>query len=220
MKIIALLIILTALIFSGCSTPATPVPPAISEEPLPTAIPPTATVEPSPTVPPANFTITGRIDNLGEFGDQIVAGSLLQLVHLPGTAITDQTVALDIAFNEDGIINIITDSASIPVPADGNFIFELESLEPGLYLVIVQFPYIEGNWVIVMALTTSNEGEVAVTTGDLEYNETTNQFIRRLTIPAENFATFALADIPANAQVPFQYDFGAVFISKLPVRYP
>jgi hypothetical protein len=220
MKITALLIILTALIFSGCSTPPTSVPPAISEEPLPTAIPPTATVEPSPTVPPANFTITGRIDNLGEFGEQIVAGSSLQLVHLPGTAITDPTVALDIAFNEDGVINIITDSASIPVPADGNFIFKLESLEPGPYLVVLQFPYIDGNWVNVMTLTKSNVGEVAVTTGDLEYNETTNQFIRRLTISAENFATFALADIPANAPLPFQYDFGAVFISKLPVRYP
>jgi len=206
-KNISFIVVLAALVLSACGAPATP-------------IPPTATLEPSPTPPPANFTIMGRIANLGEFSEHIVSGSSLQLVHLSGTTVTNQPVALSVAFSEDGTINVVSDLASIPVPTDGFFTFELESLEPGIYLVVLQFPYIEGARVNVIALTNSSEGEVAVTTGGLEYNETTNQFIRYLSISTENIAKIAMVEIPANSQVPFQYGFGEVFISKLPVRYP
>lgn len=203
--------------FAAPTPTLTPTPmPAQTPTSTPTPIPPPPTLTPIP----ANFTIMGRIANLGKFSEHVVEGSSLQLVHLSDEAITNQQVLISLAFNEDGTINIVSDSARTPVPTDGFFTFEFESLEPGIYLVVLQFPYIEGSWVNIMALTNNDEGELAVWTGDLKYNATTNQFIRYLSLSPENSAKIAMIAIPADSQSPFLYDFGEVFMSKLPVRYP
>lgn len=196
------------------SKPPTPTPTPVP--PTPTPIPPT----PTPTAIPASFTITGRIANLGEFSEYIVEGSSLQLVRLSDEAIANQQVMLSLAFSADGTMEVVSDLAKIPVPLDGFFAFELESLEPGMYLVVVQLAYSEGSWANIMALTIQNEGELAVVRGDLKYKEATDQFIRYISLSQENSMKIAMFEIVADAQTPLQYDFGEVFISKLPVRVP
>jgi hypothetical protein len=49
------------------------------------------------------------------------------------------------AFNADGTVELVTDPArtlsdlpQIPIPPDGVFSFEVESLEPGMYFIAVQ----------------------------------------------------------------------------------
>jgi hypothetical protein len=113
---------------------------------LPIASPPTPPPLPTdePTPIPSDFAITGVIANSDETTEYLTEDSYLTLVPMP------ENGKLLVVFNSDGTVEIAPklaqdppDLPQIPVPSDGAFSLQAESLAPGEYLIAIQ-KYIPG----------------------------------------------------------------------------
>ena len=112
-------------------TPLPPTPTPTPLPPTPTPVPPTPT--PTPTPEPMGITITGVITNLEDAEQRYLAeDSYLQLVHTPADR------ALHFTMDAQGRLAVESELAQIPIPHDGVFTFQVESLEPGIYLFAAQ----------------------------------------------------------------------------------
>lgn len=112
-------------------TPTPTVPPTNTPTPMPmsptaTSMPPTAT----PTF--AGITILGLITNLEDAERYLAEDSYLQLVRFPADG------RLSCTTDGQGWLTYDSELAQIPIPHDGVFNFQVESLESGTYLIAAQ----------------------------------------------------------------------------------
>jgi hypothetical protein len=111
--------------------PPTPTPTPLPPTPTPTPLPPAPT--PTPTPEPMGIAITGVITNLGDAEERYLAeDSYLQLVRLPADGRLSGTT------DDQGRLAYDSELAQSPIPSDGVFNFQVESLEPGTYVVAAQ----------------------------------------------------------------------------------
>ncbi len=182
------LVLLAALLLSSC-TPSSTAAPSATEPPVPlaptfTSLP---TLKPSPTPIPANFTITGTVANLADFSSHIDELSILQLVRLTNEGDSSRYTMAKAAYNEDGTTNIFSDVVGIPFGTSAGFKFEVETLAPGPYIVVLQYPYGDSSWLNFMLLTKKFEQGMEMGAGGMDYYADTNQFVRFLPIPGHAY---------------------------------
>ncbi len=84
------------------------------------------------TLEPAGITIKGVITNLEEAQSHLADDSYLQLVFLPlDGQLSGRT-------DEKGRMFYNSELTKYPIPSDGAFVFLLDSLDPGSYVIAVQ----------------------------------------------------------------------------------
>jgi len=132
---------------------------------------------PTPTPTPSGINISGVITDLDEAKLYLLEGSYLQLV--PGSG------RVTFVFPADGLVYVESDLAQIPIPSDGIFNFQLDSLEPGEYFVAAQ-RFTPRNWTKMNAMVLAKEGG--------------------------NPKSVVIVGIPENVALPFIFDMGKVFI--------
>lgn len=88
--------------------------------------------EPTPTIATSGITIWGLISNLVGAEQYLAKDSHLQLVGLPADSQLSGTT------DHQGRLVYDSELAQVPIPPDGVFTFQVESLEPGVYLIAAQ----------------------------------------------------------------------------------
>ena len=133
---------------------------------------------PVPTPTPSGINISGAITNFDEAKPYLVEGSYLQLVSSGSGQVT-------FVFPADGLVYVKSDLAQIPIPSDGIFNFQLDSLKPGKYFVTAQ-RFTPRNWTKMNAMVLAKEGG--------------------------NAKSVVIVEIPENVPLPFYFDMGKVAI--------
>jgi hypothetical protein len=173
-----------AKVATATPVPPTPtaVPPTVTPvPPAPTPVPPTMTPappSPAPTPTPSGIRISGAITNLDEARQYLVEDSYLQLVRMSDGEVT-------FVFPQDGLVFVQSDLAQIPIPSDGAFAFQLDSLAAGKYFVTAQ-RFTPRNWTKMNAMVLAREGGEP--------------------------ASVVVVEIPEGVTLPFVFDMGEVVI--------
>jgi hypothetical protein len=131
---------------------------------------------PTLTPTPTGINISGVITNLEQARPYLTEASYLQLVALG---------KVTFIFPADGGVLLKSDLAQIPIPSDGVFNFQLDSLEPGKYFVAAQ-KFTPRNWTRMNAMVLAKEGG--------------------------NPESVVIVELPENVTLPFIFDMGEVGI--------
>ena len=226
-------VMLVMLLLVGCGAPPatlvseapaatyTPVPSATTPTPIPptatpTPIPPTATSTPIPpthTPTPAGITISGLITSLEKVTPYLTESSYLQLVLLPDDG--QVTVAID----NKAQIETISDSdlAQIPIPSDGVFSFQTESLEPGTYIIVAQLFKSPDGLIHNMVLIEDAGNVELFRVIEMDYEASTDRFVF---LTSGNEEAYAIIEIPDDVIPPISFDMGEVEAQILDTRFP
>ena len=186
---------------------STPVPP--TSTPTSTPSPPTATLAPAS----GDVSISGSIMNLEDVLPLLTEDSYLQLAELG----EEGWVAL--TMDENGKIETVSDLdlPQIPISPDGTFEFEVESLEPGTYIIIAQ-PFKSPDGLIhSMALIQDPENVELFKVVELEYIEATDSFVFETLGNEEAYVTI---EIPEDIVPPIDVDLGEIEIQLLDTDFP